>query len=149
MSQIYASFRSIGAYVPEKILSNADLEKMVDTTDEWILKRTGIKERHIAAENEVTSDMGAQAAQLAIERSGIAKEDIDLVLCATATPDYFTMPSTACIISDKLDIHDVQAFDISAACSGFVYLLSIAKAFIESGMKKMYWSLVLKSFLLL
>lgn len=136
MSQIYAAFRSIGAYVPEKILSNADLEKMVDTTDEWIFKRTGIKERRIAAEGEVTSDMGAKAAQLAIERSGIAKEDIDLVICATATPDYFTMPSTACIISDKLGIHDVQAFDISAACSGFVYLLSVAKAFIESGMKK-------------
>ena len=136
MSQIYASFRSIGAYVPEKILSNADLEKMVDTTDEWILKRTGIKERHIAADDEVTSDMGAKAAELAIERSGIAKEEIDLVLCATVTPDYFNMPSTACIISDKIGINNVQAFDISAACSGFVYLLTLAKAFIESGMKK-------------
>jgi len=136
MSQIYASFRSIGAYVPEKILSNADLEKMVDTTDEWILKRTGIKERHIAADDEVTSDMGAKAAKLAIERSGIDKEEIDLVLCATVTPDYFNMPSTACIISDKLGIRNVQAFDISAACSGFVYLLTVAKAFIESGMKK-------------
>jgi len=136
MSQIYASFRSIGAYMPEKILSNADLEKMVDTTDEWILKRTGISERHIAAKDEVTSDMGAKAAALAIERSGIAKEEIDLVLCATVTPDYFNMPSTACIISDKLGINNVQAFDISAACAGFVYALSIAKAFIESGMKK-------------
>jgi len=133
---IYASFRSIGAYVPQKILSNEDLEKMVDTTDEWIVKRTGIKERHIAAQNEVTSDMGAKAAQLAIERAGIEKDDIDLVLCATVTPDYFNMPSTACIISDKLGISNVQAFDISAACSGFVYLLSVAKAFIESGMKK-------------
>jgi 3-oxoacyl-[acyl-carrier-protein] synthase-3 len=109
---------------------------MVDTTDEWILKRTGIKERHIAADDEVTSDMGAKAAQLAIERSGLDKEEIDLVLCATVTPDYFNMPSTACIISDKLGIRNVQAFDISAACSGFVYLLSVAKAFIESGMKK-------------
>jgi len=136
MSQIYASFKSIGAYVPEKILSNADLEKMVDTTDEWILKRTGIKERHIAADDEVTSDMGAKAAKLAIERSGIDKEEIDLVLCATVTPDYFNMPSTACIISDKLGIRNIQAFDISAACSGFVYLLTVAKAFIESGMKK-------------
>jgi len=139
MSQIkpvYASFRSIGAYVPESVLSNADLEKMVDTSDEWIMKRTGIQERHIAAEDEYTSDMGAKAAELAIERSGIAKEEIDLVLCATVTPDYFNMPSTACIISDKLGIHNVQALDISAACSGFVYLLSLAKAFIESGMKK-------------
>lgn len=133
---VYASFRSIGAYVPQNILTNADLEKMVDTTDEWIIKRTGIKERHIAADDEVTSDMGTKAAELAIERSGIAKEEIDLVLCATVTPDYFNMPSTACIISDKLGIRNVQAFDISAACSGFVYGLSIAKAFIESGMKK-------------
>jgi 3-oxoacyl-[acyl-carrier-protein] synthase-3 len=133
---VYASFRSIGAYVPEKILSNADLEKMVDTTDEWILKRTGIKERHIAADDEYTSDMAAKACEKAIERSGITKEEIDLVLCATVTPDYFNMPSTACIISDKIGIRDVQAFDISAACSGFVYLLTIAKAFIESGMKK-------------
>ncbi len=133
---VYASFKSIGAYVPEKILSNIDLEKMVDTTDEWIVKRTGIRERHIAADNEYTSDMGAKACELAIRRAGLANENIDLVLCATVTPDYFNMPSTACIISDKLGIRDVQAFDISAACSGFVYLLSVAKAFIESGMKK-------------
>jgi 3-oxoacyl-[acyl-carrier-protein] synthase-3 len=132
----YASFRSIGAYVPKNVLSNEDLEKMVDTTDEWIVKRTGIKERHLAAENEYTSDMGAKAAKIAIDRAGIQSEEIDLVLCATVTPDYFNMPSTACIISDKLGIKNVQAFDISAACSGFVYALSIAKAFIESGMKK-------------
>lgn len=133
---VYASFRSIGAYAPEKILSNSDLEKMVDTTDEWIVKRTGIKERRIADEHISTSDMGAMAARVAIERSGLSKEDIDLVICATVTPDHFNMPSTACIISDKIGISNVQAFDISAACSGFVYGLSIAKAFIESGMKK-------------
>ncbi len=132
----YASFRSIGAYVPQRVLSNSDLETMVDTTDEWIVKRTGIRERRIAADDEHTSDMGAKAALLAIDRSGLAKEDIDLVVCATVTPDYFNMPSTACVISSKIGIRDVQAFDISAACSGFVYLLSIAKAFIESGMKK-------------
>jgi len=132
----FAAFRSVGAYVPEKILSNFDLEQMIDTSDEWITKRTGIKERRIAAENESTSDMGLKAAAQAIERAGIDKEEIDLVLCATVTPDYFNMPSTACIISDKLGIHNVQALDISAACSGFVYLLSLAKAFIESGMKK-------------
>ena len=132
----FASFRAIGAYAPEKILTNLDLEKMIDTSDEWITKRTGIKERHIAAEDESTSDMGAKAAALAIERADVDKAEIDLVLCATVTPDYFNMPSTACIISDKLGIRNVQAFDISAACSGFVYLLSVAKAFIESGMKK-------------
>ncbi len=136
MSKTYASFVSIGAYAPEKILDNKMLEEMVDTSDEWITKRTGIKTRHIAADNEYTSDMAAKACEKAIERSGLSKEDIDLVICATVTPDYFNMPSTACIISDKLGIYNVQAFDISAACSGFVYLLSIAKAFIESGMKK-------------
>lgn len=132
----FASFRAIGAYVPERILTNFDLEKMIDTSDEWITKRTGIKERRIAAEDESTSDMGAKAAAQAIERAGIDKVEIDLVLCATVTPDYFNMPSTACIISEKLGIRNVQALDISAACSGFVYLLSVAKAFIESGMKK-------------
>jgi len=133
---VYASFRSIGAFVPKKILSNSDLESMVDTTDEWITKRTGIKERRIASDDEYTSDMGTEASKIAIERAGLSTDDIDLVICATVTPDYFNMPSTACIISDKLGIKNVQAFDISAACSGFVYLLSLAKAFIESGMKK-------------
>lgn len=133
---MYAAFRSIGAYVPERILTNADLEKMVDTSDEWITKRTGIKERHIAAENEYTSDMGAKAAEQAIARSGIAKEEIDLVLCATISPDYFNMPSTATVIASKLGLPPVMAFDISAACTGFVYIVSIAKAFIEAGMKK-------------
>jgi len=132
----YAAFRSIGAYAPEKILTNEDLSTMVDTTDEWITKRTGIKERHIADENEFTSDLGVKAAEIAIERSGVAKEDIDMVITATISPDYFCMPSTATIISTKLGLKNVTAFDISAACTGFVYILSIAKAFIESGMKK-------------
>jgi 3-oxoacyl-[acyl-carrier-protein] synthase-3 len=136
MSPVYAAFRSIGAYVPEKILTNNDLEKMVDTTDEWITKRTGIKERRLAADDEVTSDMGAKAAQIAIDRAGLTNDAIDLVVCATVTPDYFNMPSTATVISDKLGIRNVQAFDISAACSGFVYALSVARAFVESGMKK-------------
>ena len=132
----YAAFRSIGAYAPEKILTNEDLSTMVDTTDEWITKRTGIKERHIAEENETTSDMGVEAAKLAIQRSGIPASEIDMVICATISPDYFCMPSTATIISNKLGLGNVTAFDISAACTGFVYILSIAKAFIESGMKK-------------
>jgi len=132
----YAAFRSIGAYAPEKILNNFDLEKMIDTSDEWIIKRTGIKERRIAASDEYTSDMGAKAAQIAIDRAGLNAQDIDLIVCATVTPDYFNMPATSCIISQKLGISNVQAFDISAACSGFVYALSVAKAFIESGMKK-------------
>jgi len=132
----YAAFRSIGAYIPQKILSNKDLSTMVDTSDEWITKRTGIKERHIAAEGEFTSDLGVNAAELALERSGLDKSEIDMVICATISPDYFCMPSTATIISNKLGLANVTAFDISAACTGFVYILSIAKAFIESGMKK-------------
>ncbi len=133
---MYAAFRSIGAYVPAKILTNAELEVMVDTSDEWITKRTGIKERHIAAADERTSDMGVKAAEIAIERSGLAKEEIDMIICATISPDYFCMPSTATIIATKLGLGKVMAYDISAACTGFVYALSIAKAFIESGMKK-------------
>ncbi len=133
---MYAALCSIGAYVPSKILTNFDLETMVDTTDEWIFKRTGIKERHIAAAGETTSDMGAKAAQIAIDRSGLEKSQIDLIVCATISPDYFCMPSTATIIATKLGLDKVTAFDISAACTGFVYALSIAKAFVESGMKK-------------
>ena len=132
----YAAFRSIGAYVPEKILTNSDLSKMVDTSDEWITKRTGIKERHIAADTEFTSDLGVKAAQKALQRSGVALEDIDLVITATISPDYFCMPSTATVIANKLGIKGATAFDITAACTGFIYALSIAKAFIESGMKK-------------
>lgn len=133
---MYAAFRSIGSYVPSKILSNADLEKMVDTSDEWIFKRTGIKERRIADINETTSDMGVNAAKVAIERSGINPSEIDMIVCATISPDYFCMPSTATIIATKLGLEKVTAFDISAACTGFVYALGVAKAFIESGMKK-------------
>ena len=129
-------FKSIGAYVPQKILSNTDLEKIVDTSDEWIMKRTGIKTRHIAADNEVTSDLALKASLSAIERAKIDKNDIDLIVFATITPDFFCMPSTACILAEKLGVKNVAAFDISAACSGFIYALSIAKAYIESGMKK-------------
>jgi 3-oxoacyl-[acyl-carrier-protein] synthase-3 len=132
----YAAFRSIGAYIPPKIMTNADFEKIIDTSDEWITKRTGIKERRIAEDDINPSDMGAEAAKQAIERAGIAKEDIDLVVCATVTPDYLCMPSTACLIASKIDLPAVQAFDVSAACTGFVYAVSVAKAFIESGMKK-------------
>jgi len=132
----YAAFRSIGAYIPPKVMTNFDFEKIIDTTDEWITKRTGIKERRIAEENEASSDLGARAAQVAIDRAKFAKEDIDLVVCATVTPDYLCMPSTACLIASKLDLPPVQAMDISAACTGFVYAVSIAKAYIESGMKK-------------
>lgn len=133
---MYASLKSIGGYAPSRVLSNFDLEKMVETSDEWIEKRTGIKERRVASAEEATSDLGVKAAEKAIERAGIAKEEIDLIICATLSPDYLCMPSTACVIAGKLGINDVMAFDMSAACSGFVYMLSMAKAFIESGAKK-------------
>ncbi len=133
---MYASLKSIGSYVPEKILTNQDLEKIIETSDEWIQKRTGIKERRIASKNQATSDLGALAARKAIERSDIDKSEIDLVICATLSPDHLCMPSTACLISEKIGIKNIMAFDVSAACSGFVYLLEIAKAFIESGAKK-------------
>lgn len=133
---MYAALKSIGSCVPEHILSNKDLEKMVDTTDAWITQRTGIKERRIAKSSEGASDLGYTAALQAIERSDVPLKEIDLVMCATLSPDYLTMPSTACVICEKLGIRNVMAFDVSAACTGFLYLISLAKAFIESGAKK-------------
>lgn len=133
---VYAAFRSIGAYLPKEIRTNQWFVDRMDTSDEWITKRTGIHERRIASSDENTSDLGVEAAKIAIQRAGISLSEIDLVVCATISPDYFCMPSTACLIADKLGIKDVMAFDISAACTGFVYALSIAKAFIESGMKQ-------------
>ncbi|MCZ6134634.1 beta-ketoacyl-ACP synthase III [Campylobacter ureolyticus] len=130
-----ASMISIAAYVPEHILTNHDLEKMVETSDDWITKRTGIKTRHIA-KDEVTSDLGYKAAKLAIKRANLTIDDIDCIICATISPDYLCMPSTACRIADLLGIDDIMAFDISAACSGFIYLIEIAKSMVESGLKK-------------
>jgi len=133
---MYSAFRSIGAFIPEEIRTNQWFVDRMDTSDEWITKRTGISERRIASKDQFASDLGVQAAKVAIQRAGIDKDEIDLILCATISPDYLCMPSTACIIADKLDIKNVMAFDISAACTGFVYAINIARAFIESGMKK-------------
>ena len=133
---MYASFASIGAYVPSEIRDNQWFCDRMDTTDEWITKRTGINERRIAEEDEHTSDLGYKAGQIAIDRAGLKNEDIDLIICATISPDYMCMPSTACLIGQKLGLPGVMALDISAACTGFIYALSTAKAFIESGMKK-------------
>jgi 3-oxoacyl-[acyl-carrier-protein] synthase-3 len=133
---MYASFKSIGAYIPKEIRTNQWFVDRMDTSDEWITKRTGISERRIANKDELTSDLGMQASKIAINRAGIEVHDIDLIVCATISPDYLCMPSTACLIADKLGIKNVMALDISAACTGFVYALQIAQAFIESGMKK-------------
>jgi 3-oxoacyl-[acyl-carrier-protein] synthase-3 len=120
-----------GSYVPERVLSNADLEKMVDTTDEWITTRTGIKERRIAAEGESTSDLAAKAAQSALENAGIHAEEVDLIIVATITPDMF-FPSTACFVQQKIGAKHAACFDVSAACSGFLYAIEIAQQFITS-----------------
>jgi len=133
---MYASFKSIGAYVPSKKLTNKDFEKMVDTSDEWIKQRTGIEVRYIADESQSTSDLAYEAAKMAIDRSGLKLDELDAIICATITPDFLCMPSTACVIADKLGISHVTAFDISAACSGFIYAMNIAKAFVESGIKR-------------
>jgi 3-oxoacyl-[acyl-carrier-protein] synthase-3 len=124
-----------GGYLPGKILTNQDLEKIVDTTDEWISTRTGIKQRYIAAENELTSDMAAQAARVAINDSGLTAEDIDLIIVATTTPDS-TFPSVATKVQHKLGITKGAAFDVQAVCAGFIYALSIADSFIKIGQAK-------------
>lgn len=132
---IYSRIAGTGSYLPKKILTNADLESMVDTTDEWIFTRTGIRERHIVADDEFTSDLAFHAAQNAIEVSGIAAADIDLIIVATTTPDKI-FPSAAVILQHKLGIAGCPAFDIQAVCSGFVYALSTADNFIKSGAAK-------------
>ncbi len=125
----------MGSYLPQKVLTNHDLEKMVETSDEWIVTRTGMKERRIADKNEFTSDMGVKAALLALERAGKSVDDIDLILVATLTPDYM-FPSTAALIQAQLKATKAAAFDFQAACTGYLYGLSIAKSYIESGLYK-------------
>jgi 3-oxoacyl-[acyl-carrier-protein] synthase-3 len=131
----YSRIAGTGSYLPQKILTNADLECMVDTTDEWIFTRTGIRERHIAADNEFTSDLAVHASRNAIEAAGIQASDIDLIIVATTTPDKI-FPSTACILQQKLGIAGCPAFDLQAVCSGFVYALSTADNFIKAGSAK-------------
>lgn len=125
----------LGEYLPERVLTNKDLEKMVDTTDEWITERTGMKERRIAREDEATSDMAAEAAKKALADANLKPEDLDLIIVATITPDMF-FPATACLVQQKIGARMVPAFDISVACSGFIYGLAIANQFIASGAYK-------------
>lgn len=126
-----SSITGIGSYAPKKVLTNFDLEKMVDTTNAWIVERTGIQERHIAEPDECTSDMGAIAAQRAMETAKIKPEEIDLIIVATATPDM-PFPSTACWIQKKIGATRAAAFDITAACSGFLYSLAIGQQFLQT-----------------
>ena len=121
---IYSRIAGTGSYLPEKILTNQDLEKMVDTTDQWIFERTGIRKRHIAAADEHTCDLAERAARNAMQMAGIKAEKIDLIVVATTTPDQ-VFPSTACLLQARLGIHGPAAFDIQAVCTGFVYALSL------------------------
>lgn len=132
MSNYGAIIAGTGSYLPERRLTNADLAKMVDTSDEWITQRTGIKERRIAAEGESTATMGTAAARRALEAAKLGPQDVDLILCATITPEM-QFPSTACFVGAGLGLNTTPAFDISAACSGFVYALETANNFVRSG----------------
>ena len=132
---IYSRITGTGSYLPQKILSNNDLEKMVDTNDQWIQERTGIKKRHIIAENETTTDLAFNAAVKAIEAAGIENREIDLIIIATTTPTRI-FPSTASLVQERLGISGCPAFDIQAVCTGFIYALTVADKFIKSGSAK-------------
>jgi 3-oxoacyl-[acyl-carrier-protein] synthase-3 len=129
---IYSRIAGTGSYLPEKVLTNHDLEKMVDTTDQWITERTGIKKRHIAADDETTTDLAYHAGIRAIEAAGISNDDIDLIIVATTTPTRI-FPSTASLLQEKLGISGCPAFDVQAVCTGFVYALTVADKFIKAG----------------
>jgi len=129
---MYSRITGTGSYLPEKILTNLDLERMVDTSDEWIRTRTGITQRHIASEDQVASDLALYACQHAMKAAGLTSKDIDLIIVATTTPDMI-FPSTACILQNKLGIENCPAFDVQAVCSGFIYALATADMFVSSG----------------
>lgn len=135
MAFIRAVIRGVGAYLPKKILSNHDLTRLVDTSDSWIRERTGIEQRHIAADDEVTSDLGIAAARQALVRAGVDPVDVDLIVCATATPDR-TFPATAVRIQAGLGVTKGAAFDVQAVCSGFIYALAVADNFLRTGQFK-------------
>ncbi len=132
---IYSKIIGTGRYLPEKILTNKDLEKIVDTNDQWIQERTGIKQRHVAAEGQYTSDLAYNASIKALEAAGIEAADLDMILVGTTTPDLI-FPSTACLLQSKLGAPGTGAFDVNAACSSFVYALSVADKYIKSGTHK-------------
>ena len=133
MTRIRSIVRGVGAYLPQKVLTNAELAKTVDTSDEWIQQRVGIKERHIAAEGEYTSDLAVAAARKALDNAGLTPDDIDLIIVATTTPDY-TFPAAATLVQMKLGMHHGMAFDVQAVCSGFVYAVATADSYIKNGL---------------
>src|SRR5881628_3248501 len=127
-----AVIRGTGSALPERVLTNADLEKMVDTSDDWITSRTGIRERRIAGENEFMSQFATRAAEGALTSAGIPASGVDLIICATVTPDM-PIPATACIVQDRLGATGAAAFDLAAGCSGFIYALAVADRFVATG----------------
>ncbi|MCU7811541.1 MAG: beta-ketoacyl-ACP synthase 3, partial [Candidatus Thiodiazotropha sp. (ex Notomyrtea botanica)] len=129
---IYSRITGTGGYLPDNVVTNKDLEKIVDTTEQWIVERTGIHKRHIAREDEYTCDLAEQAARNALDMAGLSPQDIDLIVVATTTADQ-VFPSTACLLQARLGIHGPAAFDVQAVCTGFVYALSVADQFIKSG----------------
>ena len=129
---IYSRITGTGSYLPEKVMTNHDLEKIVETSDQWIRERTGIEQRHIAADDETTVDLAEKASRLAIDSAGIDPAEIDLIVLATSTPDKI-FPSSACILQARLDLHGCPAFDIQAVCTGFIYALAVADKFIKTG----------------
>jgi 3-oxoacyl-[acyl-carrier-protein] synthase III len=133
--RVYARIAGTGSYLPEKVLTNADLSKIVDTTDEWIAARTGIRQRHVAAEGETTGDLAFHASVRALQAAGVDAADLDLIVLGTTTPDL-VFPSTACLLQHRLGANGCAAFDVNAACSGFVYALAVADKFIASGAAK-------------
>ncbi len=135
MAQIYSRIIGTGSALPEKVLTNADLEKFVDTSDEWIQTRTGIRQRHVVVEGETTGDLALLAAQRALEAAGVKASELDLIILGTTTPDII-FPSTACLVQHRLGANGCAAFDVNAACSGFVYALGVADKFIRSGQSK-------------
>jgi 3-oxoacyl-[acyl-carrier-protein] synthase-3 len=128
----FARISGTGSYLPEKVLTNKDLEEMVDTTDQWIRERTGILKRHIAVDGQTTCDLAEHAARRAIEAAGRSSNDVDLIVLATTTPDKI-FPSTACLLQQRLDIHGCAAFDVQAVCTGFIYALGVAEKFVRTG----------------
>jgi 3-oxoacyl-[acyl-carrier-protein] synthase-3 len=130
---IHARITGTGSYAPKKVITNHDLEKLIDTSDQWITERTGIKERRVVEKGQTTSDLAYEASHRALKAAGLSAADLDLILVATVTPDTY-LPSLACALQDKLHAKKAAAFDVFAACSGFIYGLAVAQAFIESGM---------------
>ena len=131
MTEKRSIIRGVGSYLPARVMTNDEISKLVDTSDEWIFQRTGIRQRHLAAEGEVTSDLAVEAAKKAMAAAGVGIADIDLIIVATTTPD-FTFPATAAVVQQKLGMHHGAAFDLQAVCSGFVYAVATADSFLKN-----------------